>query len=212
MIKKYSLFLFLFVIPLHVPAQEANKQYIIPTQDYKRFQINNKPSFYFPGGIYDDFIVEAYTKHLKAMKEPSLWADSKKTELQSYRFLWLRTFHHPIVIRLNIKSDRSGELICKETSGAGGYAPGELTINRTTSLSLSQVSIFLKSLDKANFWEMASKGGTQGEDGAQWIIEGVKNRKYHLVERWCPKRGEFREAALILLNLSGLKQDAKPMY
>jgi hypothetical protein len=197
MIKKYVLIFILFSIPFILPAQENDKQ----------FQINDKSTFYYPGGIYSNFVISWYTKHLKAMKEPSLWADSNKPEWQSYRFLWLRTFHHPIAIRLNVKNDGTGELISKVTSGAGGYEPGELIIDRTTSLSPSQVSIFLKALDKADFWNMPSKGGKMGNDGAQWIIEGVKNEKYHLVDRWSPKNNTFRDAAIALTRLSNLKDN-----
>ena len=39
------------------------------------------------------------------------------------------------------------------------------------------------------------------------VIEGVKKGKYHMVDRWCPEEGAFREAALLLIKLSRLKID-----
>src|SRR5271166_4529571 len=62
---------------------------------------------FFPDLVFDtdregnDFIVEWYSKHLKAMKEQSLWKLSQKDRSSTvYRFLWLPTFHHPVSVRL----------------------------------------------------------------------------------------------------------------
>jgi hypothetical protein len=188
--------LLLFAFPLSAIAQ----------YDERQFRVNENPSFYFPGGIYSDFETRWYSKHLKVMGEPSLRSESYISTLQIYRFTWLRTFHHPVAVRLTIMKDGTGELFAKLTSGAGGYEPGLLIENRMTTLTSSQVKSFLNHLNKSEFWEMTSKLPPEGEDGAQWIIEGVKNRKYHLVDRWCPKPGEFREAAITLINLSGLQK------
>ncbi len=173
------------------------------------FQIDSKESYYFPGGLFDNFTVQWYSKHLKTMKEPSLWRISKesKTKNEVYRFLWLRTFHHPVAVCLTVEQDGTGKLIGKMTSGAGGYAPGTLLTNKNISLTAVQVSSFLKQLEKLKFWEMPSKDKGMGNDGAEWIIEGVKNQKYHLVDRWSPESGEFRKAALMLFQFSELKVD-----
>jgi hypothetical protein len=37
-------------------------------------------------------------------------------------------------------------------------------------------------------------------DGARWILEDVRDGKYHLVDRWSPDTGTFREAALLLVQ------------
>jgi len=39
------------------------------------------------------------------------------------------------------------------------------------------------------------------------LSEGVKKGKYHIVDRWCPEEGVYREAALYLIKLSRLKID-----
>src|SRR5262245_51972945 len=90
---------------------------------------------FFPPGTLgetkqlDQFVSDWYTKQLKALKEPSLWELSKKSVPQAYRFLWLRSFHHPVAIRLDINADGTARLTTKMTSGAGGYAPGKLIQN-----------------------------------------------------------------------------------
>jgi hypothetical protein len=69
----------------------------------------------------DSFKSRWYSSHLRALNEPSLLELAKKKEVESYRFLWLRSFHHPVAIRLEIKGDGSSVLITKISSGAGGY-------------------------------------------------------------------------------------------
>ena len=67
-----------------------------------------------------------YPPYLTAMKELSLWDRSKASETESYRFLWLRSFHHPVALRLDVASDGRGVLVVKVLSGQGGYDPGNL--------------------------------------------------------------------------------------
>jgi hypothetical protein len=56
---------------------------------------------YFPEAAFDeqkksnDFTAQWYSQQLKALQEPSLWEMSKSIKGQVYRFLWLRSFHHP---------------------------------------------------------------------------------------------------------------------
>jgi hypothetical protein len=52
----------------------------------------------------------------------------------------------------------------------------------------------------------------RGFDGAQWILEGVKDQKYHVVDRWTPRDGAFREACLYLLKLSQIGISPKEVY
>src|SRR5271157_4689551 len=93
-----------------------------------------------------------YVPHLRAMAEPSLWELSKSQTAQSYRFLWLRTFHHPVSARLQVANDGSAELVVKVLSGAGGYKPGHLIQNRTVKVAKEGVDYFLELLNKADFW------------------------------------------------------------
>lgn len=63
-----------------------------------------------------------YSAHLDAMEERPL-REAVSTGGEAYRFLWLRTFHRPVVIRVVA---RNGQIVLetKETDGHGGYAPG----------------------------------------------------------------------------------------
>jgi hypothetical protein len=158
-----------------------------------------------------------YAKHLRAMAEPSLWSTSKDPFVQSYRFLWLRSFHHPVSVRLEVAKDGSAKLILKVLSGAGGYAPGHIIEDRILHISQESVSHFLALLDKAEFWDSPTEEQENADvvslDGAQWILEGAKDGRYHVLDRWSPENGPYREAALFLaLTLGRLDPRYSEVY
>jgi len=63
-----------------------------------------------------------YSSQLAALREPSLWQLSREMPSKdSYRFLYLRSFHHPICVRLTLTTGGIGLLTSKETDGKGGY-------------------------------------------------------------------------------------------
>ena len=49
-------------------------------------------------------------------------------------------------------------------------------------------------VSKSGFWKAPNPVNDQkGTDGSQWIIEGVRGGKYHVVDRWSPTSGAARE-------------------
>jgi hypothetical protein len=73
----------------------------------------------------------------------------------------------------------------------------------------------LELLNKAQFWTAPTEQEADGVgcDGAQWIMEGVKTSQYHVVDRWSPKEGPYRKAALFLaINLGGLNPRYNDVY
>src|SRR5437879_3871084 len=68
--------------------------------------------------------IALYSKYLESFQEPSLLERSKSSpSSQSYRFLWLRSFHRPISVRLDVGSDGNGQLTINM-----GNAPGVSSI------------------------------------------------------------------------------------
>ncbi len=176
---------------------------------------------YFPGGVFRDsfesgwfqsFKERWYAKHLRSMREPSLSEASKDDSLVAYRFLWLRTFHSPIAVRLIIHVDGTGTLNGKMTNGKGGYNAGIVTLNESHELTKAQVAEFLGLLRTAAFWSTPSEDGTGGDDGAQWVLEGVENGRYHIVDRWSPTRSDFEHLCLFLFEQSRVRVQAKEIY
>ncbi|MHB8486734.1 MAG: hypothetical protein ACYDCM_13555 [Candidatus Acidiferrales bacterium] len=170
------------------------------------FLLNAVPTLaqtpYFPKGTFaaegngEALVLTWYSRQLKGLEEPSLWALSRNDKhTVVYRFLWLRTFHHPVAIRVIVAPDGTGELITKVGGGAGGYAPGPLIENQMKKLSTIEVKYLLDQVNGAHFWELPTeekKRNTHIEfDGAQWIFEGIQDGNYHIVDRWSPKEGAY---------------------
>ena len=176
-------------------------------------------TIYFPDKAFSDdsrldkFTRDWYSGQLKALEEPSLRARSKDTSLQSYRFVWLRTFHHPIAIRVDVRKDGTSIVTTKVASGAGGYRPGKLVEHKTAALTLEQTQDLVAKISLEGFWGLSAylaEGG--GCDGSEWIIEGSKDGKYHVVTRWSPTNGLIYELGIAFIGLAHLSIPSKEMY
>ena len=184
---------------------------------------------YFPAGVLGEnaeshqFSADWYSKHLKALGEPSLWELSQQDPTAAvYRFLWLRTFHSPIAVRMVLAPDGSAQLHSRMTNGQGGYEPGRLIRDEVVALKAVAAQSFMAALESAGFWGLPSiqfpRLSINGEvtvmlDGALWIIEGVRNGKYHVVDRQSPDKGEAVHAiGLLALKLGRFKIPARDVY
>lgn len=176
---------------------------------------------FFPAGVFhpgnpkvDSFKAKWYTEQLTALQEPSLFKLRQDSSVQSYRFLWLRTFHHPVAIRVLIQPDGTGTLVMKMADGAAGYKPGSLTLNKAESLTRDRVKSVVEKIQHLNYWVLPARDPkAPGFDGAQWIVEGIAHGQYRLVDRWTPESGPVRELGLYFLrDLAHLHLKADEIY
>jgi hypothetical protein len=165
--------------------------------------------FFFPKGVLgeqlskfdaDAFTREWYSTHLRTMAEPSLSCGQSDDE--SYRFLWLRTWGHPITVR--VEAGQPHTLTAVELDGAGGYEPGKVVRRVTRQLSAEEWRTLSHSSKALNFWKMPTRLPHHGSDGAQWVLEGRSGREYHVVDRWSPRDGAYRDFCLMLVKFAGL--------
>lgn len=180
-----------------------------PGRSAESSRLKKNESGYFPKGEFggksenlDPFLDQWYGKHLKAMGERSL-LDITDPKAEAYRFLWLRSFHHPIYVRVE-NTQKGIFLSTKELGGAGGYEPGKIIRGQDLQLNQGQWCEFVRLLENTKYWNMPTDEREMGNDGAEWILEGVKNARYHVVDRWSPRDGEYREACVFLLRASGI--------
>jgi enterochelin esterase family protein len=161
----------------------------------------------------DDERLKTFTSsYVARMGELPLSSGKEPSDL-ACRFLWLRTFHHPVSVRIQ----RSGSSIILrgvELDGAGGYAPGKIAKEVKRELSPAEWETVVAKLDRSGFWQMESREdrSRMGLDGATWILEGSQGGKYHVVSRWSPESGDFREACLFFLQLSNLMIPGDEIY
>lgn len=173
---------------------------------------------YFPAGVFDkdqqadQFKANWYSRHLKALREPSLWELSRQDpKAEAYRFLWLRSHHHPIAVRLVVRTNGSGWINSRETRGQGSDVSGGGGINRygVSWLRKGLTQSLLAEVGNAGFWNLSplpDPTPTARVDGAEWIIEGVRNGEYHVVDRWSPQAGDpVRAIGVLALKLARIK-------
>ncbi|NOS93534.1 MAG: hypothetical protein HOP30_16565 [Cyclobacteriaceae bacterium] len=152
----------------------------------------------------DTALVEAYTSILKAMREPTLFNQPIANE--TYRFLWLRTFHQPVVIRIEQMQNRY-YLYWKVASGKGGNEPCELVIYKSREISRNDWDQFQNLLAKIDFWNASTILIKEqlGFDGSQWIFEGVRDHRYHITDRWSPRNNDYYKCGAFLIGLTDLQ-------
>jgi hypothetical protein len=149
-----------------------------------------------------DSLARWYTSHLIAMREPSLQekvlqradaiekrghAVESDYHPSSYRFLYLPTFSHPVLFRLEIDEHGTATLITKRTSGKGGYGAGHLTFHAVTPVTAEQRDRARDLIRHMRMKEMRANVQYPALDGCQWILEVADGVDYHLVSRHCAR-------------------------
>jgi len=171
---------------------------------------------FFPPGTLDNDA--RYSSVLKALHEPSLWDLSQQdASAEVYRFLWIRSFHHPIAVRLVVRPGGSGWLHVHVTSGQGGYEPGRTIRDRMSWMTNGKTQSLVRAFNNADFWNLPATNsgapGTVGLDGAQWIFEGVQLGKYHVIDRWSPGPGDpVRGVGMLALELGRFRIRPQEIY
>ena len=179
---------------------------------------SNDKQYYFPLRVIKDsevigfntFENRWFSAQLFAMKEPVIYSDKSGNEI--YRFTWLRSFHHPIAIRIE-KHDETYILTWKMCDGAGGYKPGKLIVYKQEIIDKANWNEFKSRIDKMDFWNLKTNRKILGSDGAEWILEGKKDSNYHVVDRWSEGGpAEYYRCCKYLLSLTKIDIPKKDIY
>jgi hypothetical protein len=170
--------------------------------------------------------LEKFNRDLKSLNEPSLCSQALIEEKQeSYRFLWLRSFHDPVLIQLINKGPGKAIAIYKEYGKWNENTYGSIKENKAVdALKKLRARGSTKDMEQRAFdtilerakkevWEQPFKyketigidGSVMiGLDGATWTIEAIKDGKCHVVTRWSPEQSDpVRQFAQTLMNLYG---------
>ena len=177
----------------------------------------SESDFFFPVNTLDGarsdmdaFQREWYSRHLAAMRQSSLSCGAPDTS-ETYRFLWLRSFHRSISVRVALRPD-GARIEFTELTGAGGYEPGRIRRHTERRLSRDEVDRFAKALNGADFWQLPTSIRDRGLDGAEWIIEGRRGGTYHVVDRFSPESGAYRALGLLFLKLAHFSASTSEIY
>jgi hypothetical protein len=170
---------------------------------------------YFPVGAFEEnpklsaYKERWYSSYLAAMDEPSLFGAAKGSDITTYRFL-LVWQSRALSVRLAVHADGTGVLYGKLVI-LHSDNPNVSFSKDSVPVSKEEVQHFLMLEQQANFWSMKTveknDKNRYGMDGTQWILEGVKDFNYHVVDRWTPKEGDYKQICSYLLELSPVKLD-----
>ncbi|HUM98051.1 MAG TPA: hypothetical protein PK275_09350 [Chitinophagaceae bacterium] len=181
-----------------LPLPANNTTFYFETKLDRQDTINN---------TVDSFLNSWFSKILFSLQEPVL--KDYKGDKEVYRFTWLRTFNHPVVVRLE-KQGKIVKAFSKVSDGAGGYEPEGIIFDTTFSLTQKQINTINFKLGIEKFLDRQTELRTVGEYGSKWIIEVYKEQKYHVVIRWTPEKGTFfRAIGEYLFSISQIENEMK---
>ena len=119
--------------------------------------------------------VNIYSRLLKTCNEPAL---NNSLSAEIYRFIFLPSFHNPIIVSLVNQNDTIKiywNVIDRR---------GKLSVSDSKNLSKKDWIDFEKLINDKKFWDMKTLNDIWGYDGATWLLESKKLGKYHVVKRW----------------------------
>lgn len=153
-----------------------------------------------------------YSFLMKTLKEGALLPAAPG--LESYRFTWMRSFRDDVVIRV----ERRGPVHTLHVK-MGDARDGAFVVDRRILLTPSQWQELRHRLEQARFWsaDRFPKSPNVGYlDGATWLLEGVRDGRYHALDVHSPQpegpASAFRAACLYLVQLSGLSIPEGEVY
>jgi hypothetical protein len=160
---------------------------------------------------------EWYSKYLTTMEEPSLIDATNDPQRRVYRLTILPTWGNSIAVRFE-ETGASYRLSSKRLDRQGGaYDPGKLAESKDLTLNKEDSKTLAALIADLRYFAMATQDRVSGFDGDRWILEGVSDQKYHVIERWCASSEQTKERGLepfialcrFLITKSGLSERPK---
>lgn len=176
--------------------------------------------YYFPAGTFspvrgtpsspDDFRRQWYSKHLRALEQLSLSCGAAPDP--AYRFTYLRSFHHPVVVQIDTAGGSERWLSAWESSGAGGYEPGTVVQRSRRRLPPEEWADFQRRLVAADVCAQDAVVASTAHDGASWLVEVREQGAYCVAGRQSPRDGALRDLGMFFLDASGFVKNRSELY
>jgi hypothetical protein len=112
---------------------------------------------------------------------------------------WIARTHEKDIIKLKMEYPNSDSIIVPRYND-------RLFLDTTYYISMKQWDRFKHLLDSCNFWKSKPTENKIGLDGAEWLLEGQSQNKYHFVNRWSPN-DSFERCCEYLIRLSAAKTE-----
>jgi len=164
--------------------------------------------------VYDATLV---AKQIKPTDEPKLYASFEELPLyampacidEAYGLTWIPSFHAPVMVRVWRTGDRY--FMRAKQFDNRDWRNGCVKDTNARALTVAEWRDLLTLLNRNSFWNLPSTiDEVLPNDGAAWLVDGVRAKEYHWVRRRVPNE-QFAEIAKHFIRLSGL-QTAHALY
>jgi hypothetical protein len=174
-------------------SDKANRHSVVT--DKLRSQVPNGSGVdYFPAdslffssvsrsASLDSFVRQWYSEILYSLKEPVLYNYGGAGK--SIRFVWLRSFGNPVVVRLNNFNDTVYVNIKELKIKSSGDEVPEIAKDTIIALDVTNWQKSLSMLEDNHFWNAVTEDTLSDDvkDGTSWFLECRLPGKYHCVNR-----------------------------
>ncbi len=146
---------------------------------------------------------------LKRINEAPLWCGQ---EQETYRFIYLPTFHNPMVLRVKVVGENMTLMGARFDGQAGFEFDPEVLGRVSRELNRKEVFEIQRHIGRIGFGRPIRYRNESGADGSTWIFEGRRDGHYQQMVRWSPEVGAERDFGLALIRLSGLATASDDVY
>ena len=159
--------------------------------------------------LYDATVV---SKRINENDDPQLYGAFQELSLyampdcvdEAYSLTWIPSFHPPVLVRLWREGDRSF-MVAKELDTKGWSKFGSIKETNSRALTQFEWRDFTDLLSRTSFWDLTSTvNETLPQDGAVWLVDGLRAKQYHWVRRRVPN-DQAGDISKHLIRLSGLE-------
>jgi hypothetical protein len=156
------------------------------------------------------FTLDWFSEILLLLNEPVI-SDGYKND--TYRFLLLRSFDVPVVIRME-KSDGKVSIYWKKPLYNQQLDKYEPVTEVEKNLTLNEWNEFERLLTAIDYWNMVSRDyhPSRATHGDEWILEAAVNGRYKLTERGSdirPAYPKYQKCLEYLISLTDLSVDKR---
>src|SRR5262249_54055850 len=129
---------------------------------------------------------------------------ARNDQSTEYRLLLVLS-DRALSFRLELLVDGTGELAVARAIPQGSKLDG-VRIKGGVPVTTDDVRAFLALLQRADFWKSETEEtpdkARHEKDGIRWVLEGVRNGEYHVVERSTPTATDFAQICIFLMKLT----------
>jgi hypothetical protein len=158
---------------------------------------------------YDENVI---AKSLREDDDPQFFSAFQELPLyampdcvdEAYSLTWIPSFHAPVLVRVWRSGDRAF-IVAKRLDSRGWSNFGKVNETNGRELIKFEWRDFTDLLNRKSYWELSSTTDEMSpNDGAVWLIEGVRSKQFHWVRRRIPNE-DYAEICKHLIRLSGLE-------